>query len=96
MENIAAYLLCVENGLEPSKDMMTKIIKAANSNFEQESLEHFLTKIAGKSHSEILEAGASKMASQAPVAAASSGASAGAAAAEEEKESEESEVMDMF
>ncbi|KAL6120395.1 hypothetical protein NUSPORA_02881 [Nucleospora cyclopteri] len=97
MESVAAYLLCVENGLEPTKDKITQIISTVNPDFSKESLDLFMSKIEGKTHEEILKVGSEKMASQ--VVATSSAAGQTAEKVEEaeiEPEEESEEVLDMF
>lgn len=83
MECVAAYLLCIENNLTPTKETLTKIISSVDPEFSTESLELFLNKISGKTHQEIIEAGISKMACQpAAMGSASSAANNNAPVAE--------------
>ncbi|ORD92828.1 RLA2 [Enterospora canceri] len=96
METVAAYLLCIENGLEPTKEKMSEIIGCVNPGYSKESFELFLSKISGKTHAEIMAAGSEKMATQ----TVSTNAAAAPAEKVEEKVEEEEEsddaVLDMF
>lgn len=61
MDFVASYLLCVENKLEPSKANITMLLKAASASIDATELDNFLSKTNGKSHEEIISAGAAMM-----------------------------------
>ena len=99
MEIVAAYLLNQINGREVTKENIMKLLKIAGSTANEESVKLFMEKLNGKTHEEIMQEGATKMAETAMASAPAGGASNAAAAERkapvEEEESEE-ECLDMF
>ncbi|KAI4292605.1 large subunit ribosomal protein LP2 [Pancytospora philotis] len=98
MERVAAYLLCVENKLEPSRANMYKLLQAVSSNVDEAELDAFVAQIGEKSYEEILSTGSAMMTLQkASSSAAAPAASAATAEAAAEEPSEESDAeMDFF
>jgi len=104
MEYIAAFSLITQNSNETiSSDVLrTKIVallKAVEAPVSEESLNLFLSKVDGKSPSEIIAAGSELMKSQiasGPAAAKPAETGSAAKAAAPEPESSESAELDFF
>ncbi len=96
MEAIASYLLCMQNGIEPSKENLTRIIMSVCDELNEESISLFVEKIQGMTHEEIMEKGSSLMSAQAPVAASGSSKAQEENAVEEEEEEESEEEEATF
>jgi len=97
MEFVVAYELLNENKREITKESISGLIKSINATIDDKLLDEFVSKIEGKTHDQIVSAGASKMTVQTGGSASTQAASASAgkaAAAVEEEVSSEEEVIE--
>merc|ERR1719231_982978 len=99
MKYVAAYLLATLGGKDsPSAADVSAILKAAGADVDQGQLDNLMKAMAGKTVSEVLEAGRKKIGSMAPAAgaapAAGCGGGGGGAPAAKAPEPEEEEADD--
>lgn len=102
MEYVAAYSLITkttseELGADKMKKKIVELLNSINAPVCEESLDLFISKINGRSMSEIIAAGSELMKSQISTGASSNAgaASSAAAAAPKQEEEEESEEADL-
>ena len=105
LKYLAAYALASLSAAKPSKDDVSKILKATGATVDAEELDFVFTAIAGRDVNTLIREGAAKLAASAssgaaPAAAAGKPAAAAAPAAKapakEEKKEEEEEGDGMF
>lgn len=101
MEFISAYILLTENNQEVTKSSLVNLLNSISAQVSEESLNLFLSKIEGKTYSEIVASGSELMKSQFSSAPSSVGAANTQAAAKAEEEASEPEeessgVVDFF
>ena len=105
LKYLAAYALASLSAAKPSKDDVSKILKATGAAVDAEELDFVFTAIAGRDVNTLIREGAAKLAASAssgaaPAAAAGKPAAAAAPAAKapakEEKKEEEEEGDGMF
>merc|ERR1719164_319970 len=101
MKYVAAYLLATLGGKDsPSAADVSAILKAAGADVDQGQLDNLMKAMAGKTVSEVLEAGRKKIGSMAPAAGAApaagggGGGGGGGAPAAKAPEPEEEEADD--
>lgn len=97
MEYVSAYILLAENNQEPTKANITSVLAAIDAALSEESLDLFLSKIEGRSFSEIIASGSELMKSQMSSASSGGAVDQSNAKAEEEvvQESSSSSGADM-
>ena len=97
MKYLAAYALCALNGT-PSKDQVKAVLKAAKVDVDSARLDEVFAQFEGKTFSDVVASGKSKIGAAGPAAGASAGAAPAAAAGKKEeakKVVEEEEDDDM-
>merc|ERR1719231_631158 len=95
MKYVAAYLLATLGGKDsPSAADVSAILKAAGADVDQGQLDNLMKAMAGKTVSEVLEAGRKKIGSMAPAAGGGGGGGGGGAPAAKAPEPEEEEADD--
>lgn len=92
MKYLAAYLLLVQGGnAQPSASDISSLLETVGSDVEESRISSLLKELEGKSVSDLIAEGNTKLASVPSGGAAASGASASSGAAAEEAEEEKAE-----